>query len=282
MKLHQILLEVPIRDITHIGDFKKNSSFRRNADRQLVSNPKLVQKLRNKFENTHHEFDFYFINSPEGNKHTEVGKVDMEWLQKNMPKAAKYIKEPDPDGETIVVIFTNNKGAQGIPATPWILGHRIGHVLSRYSMNFRNTGRQYHAYTEFVNHLWSSTAEFLEYFYNDSRFPTKEPQLRNENRADQLLAKNFWEQIGTFKSARDNKLRDHFEFANELIAQYLTTGNIKFNQLPEVIKGKNKRYLTNDPKKRQEIEHDISRMENDVDYYIDTLFGSAYGSILLM
>lgn len=280
MKLHQILVEVPIRDITHIGDFNKSSSFRKKADRELVSNPKLVQKLRNKFENTHHDFDFYFVNSPEGNRHTEVGKVTMEWLKENMPKAAKQIREPD--GETIVVIFTNNKGAQGIPATPWILAHRIGHALARYSQNFGTTARQFHAYTEHVNHLWSSTAELLDYYYQTPNFPDKEPGFRTRNRADELLARNFWEQIGTFKSARDNKLRDHFEFANELIAQYLTTGEIKFNQLPEVIKGKNKRYLTKDQDKRHEIENDMLRMARDIDYYIDALFGSAYGSILVM
>ena len=62
--------------------------------------------------------------------------------------------------------------------------------------------------------------------------------LYRESRISQKILKFAAQQIGTMKSARDNKLNNWYEFAYELLAQYMLTGKIKFNPLPEsIIKG---------------------------------------------
>ena len=69
MKVHQItrdttLTEMPIRAFNTVGDFSKNSSMRSPVDRRLVTNPKSVQKIKNLFARTQHDFAMWFVNSP--------------------------------------------------------------------------------------------------------------------------------------------------------------------------------------------------------------------------
>lgn len=80
----QWLQEAPLHDYETIGDFSKNSSFRDPRDRTIIQHPKSIERTRKKFGNTSFDFDFYFVNSPKANKHTEVGAVPLEWVKANL------------------------------------------------------------------------------------------------------------------------------------------------------------------------------------------------------
>lgn len=202
----------------HPDDFAaRSSSFTDKRDKTLLTNPKAVQKMKDMFANTEHDFYFYMVNSKEARNHTEVGLVDREWLEKNMKSIEPHI----PDNEDgITVIFTNNKGAQKVAMSPWIMAHRIGHALNR--------GKEdYSQYAEAEKSIKRITDQVLKDYYSFN------PDMSNSQYYS-LLKKKFYEEIGTFRSARNKKLRADFEFLNETFAQWLiTSSGIKLNPVPK-------------------------------------------------
>ena len=108
MRITEIIKEAPIQDYDTIGDFSKNSSFR-DRDRHLITNPATIEYVKKKFASTDHPFNLFFVNSPKARKHTEVGKVTMEWVQKNLGEdVATRIAGATELDNSVNIIFTNN------------------------------------------------------------------------------------------------------------------------------------------------------------------------------
>jgi hypothetical protein len=234
--------------------------------------------MRDLFANSNEEFHFYFVNNPEANRYTEIGLVDREWLRKNMPKTEPEIPEHD-DGITIV--FTNNKGAQRFPMTPWITAHRIGHAFSRYSFKSLIMEPQLRTYEEAFNNIINTTKIILEDAYNVARFPSTRMELTRGDRRHQLIFKNFYQHVGTFRSAREGMIRDWFEVMNELIAQYLvTTKKIYFNELPLAITRRGPFLIKQNPSEEKELLNTLARDLNN--YYLYDMFNTSYGKIFIM
>jgi len=101
-----------------------------------------------------------------------------------------------------------------------------------------------------------------------------------------LSDRKFFEEIGTFRSARNKKLREDFEFLNEVIAQYIITGKITFNPIPQKIVLK-KAWgndadgvrLRGDPDDANQMLDTLSR---DLEYYIENMFSQSIGRIFVM
>ncbi len=77
----------------------------------------------------------------------------------------------------------------------------------------------------------------------------------------------FFNQIGSFKSARENKINRYYEFFYEVFAQYLITGSVKFNPLDKSI------IIANLPFGRKQMAHavddDLVNMWNrDMEIYV--------------
>ena len=240
--LLNLLYEAPIEDYQTIGDFGRNSSFRRSADRRLVTNPNYVERIKNMFANTGVDFRLYFVNSPEASHHTEVGGVDMAWLQQNMPKTLAEINERGGFGEDAInVIFTNNKGAEWRPMTGWIMAHRMGHAILRTSLGSRQDARETPFWTLY-NDLQLKVKQILKaYGQNVPRYQNRDRggygggyQQPPEN-FDAAMIRRLLGMIGTFRSARENNMRTAAEFIFECFAQYLVKGQITFNQAPQNI-----------------------------------------------
>lgn len=84
------------------------------------------------------------------------------------------------------------------------------------------------------------------------------------------------------KFVRDKNIRNWFEILNELIAQYLTTGKIKFNKPPKSFGG---RAIGNfhiyDDKYQDLIQH-VDMLSRDMEYMIDDVLSSSLGKIFIM
>lgn len=233
-----------------LGNFDKNSSFR-ERDRRLVSHPLTKEKLGQKLGHLPFTVNTFFVNSPKARKHTEVGMVDLDWVKREL--GDEVFTEVQPHAgqkDTINIIYTNNKGAEGIVLTPWMMMHRMAHSLARYKFHMPGAGRQFKDYSDAVRNLIYSTHEILSmYGYED--FPESEDRLQR-SRKDQLIMISLFSQIATFRSARTKNIRDYFEILNELFAQYMTTGDIKFNPAPSSIKVSlpkfDRKYLNRSPK----------------------------------
>jgi hypothetical protein len=293
MKLSDLIKEAPIAGYKTLSDKpsskrgdpsqiskdptsfdKRSSSFTDKRDRRLVTSETSVKRLKNLFEKTTEDFYFYMVNTKEARDHTEIGFVDNEWLEKNMPAVAPHIEDHD-DG--ITVIYTNNKGAEKIPMTPWIVAHRMAHAFSRYERSFNRMNlrhiTEYSTAEEAINGI---TKDILRNNYG----------YHGEMRDAGLLRKKFFEEIGTFRSARKKKLRADFEFLNELFAQYLITGEVEFNPLPKkIVMSKawghdaEAYYLRGDVEGAQSM---LDMLSRDFEYYVESMLSQAIGKKFVM
>lgn len=277
----EFISESPIGDYTTLGDWTKGSSFRDKRDRALIKHPTTIARMRKKFDNTNTNFNLFFLNRKEGMKHTEVGVVTLDFVRKELgDDVAQAVSNATDFDDSINVIFTNNSGAERKPFTAWIAAHRLGHAFARKGGMSDDRGR----YKAASDHLISQLALIME-DYGVQDFPNSDDKMSrdrygsNNLRNKQLMMRNFFYHVATFKSARDKNIRDWFEVLNELIAQYLTTGKIKFNPAPKSFKTKEGTYYVKDA---ESAEQQVDMLSRDMELMIDDILSSLYGSILIM
>lgn len=294
-QLFDLLYEAPIEDFQTIGDFDKNSSFRHSADRRLVTNPVYVERIKNMFANTGYDFRLYFVNSAEANRYTEIGPVDDEWLQKNMPQTLNEINTRGGFGpDAINVIFTNNKGAEWRPMTGWMMAHRMGHAILRTGSG---RGARYggeHSYFTLLNtELEKKVKEILKaYGQGMPRFKDRSSgyggygSQPSEN-FNAAMIRKLLAQIGTFRSARENNMRTSTEFIYECFAQYLLKGEITFNQAPQNITtgqawGRQRTSRGPGEEGAENVNSIISWLSDSMSYEFGNVLGEAIGRIYVM
>jgi len=277
--------EMAIQQFKTVGDWDRRSSFG-DIDRKLLTSPKGVEKIRRQWENTPYNFDMYLVNDPRINKSRfrEVGIVNMDFVRDEMGITPKEI--PDPDRNTITIIYTSNTGAERYMASGWILAHRLGHAIAR--------GNDYIAkmWGEFINRLRRRVASILDRVYHIDTYPKRFDfssrfDSEGERKREKIL-KYVAQQLGTMKSARENKIRNWFEFAYELLAQYLLTGSIKFNPLPKQLLvgygpyGRKQIRYSRDEELLEEINRDLEDFAITIQSELEDLLDAAVGSVFVM
>jgi hypothetical protein len=270
MRLHD-LFEAPIEDLQQVGDWSKNSSFR-DTDRRLLNNEKAIRKITAMWEKTPVFFSIYLVNNPEGRLHQEVGSVSDEWLEKNMPRTFPYLEKRKSDNVTI--LFTNNSGAEGVPMTGWIMAHRFGHAIRMMA------AREKYDWTEATQYLYSAMGRILD------NYGVRNAERFNERNYDQDLErefKHFFHVIGTFRSAREKKLRTVHEFIYEIFAQYLTTGKIRFNSLPKsYTSGRYQRVWQGTDHDLQYYENGLEEIAESVQSHFENMLYKCVGKTFVM
>jgi hypothetical protein len=274
-----------VRDYKPIGDFSKRQSFHSKRDRMIINHPRAIELIKKKFGATDFEFDFYFVNTKEAKDHSEIGEVKPQWVRDNLGDDVYNEVMKNTDDDSIKVIFTNNSADKHRPMTAWIMAHRIGHALAR-----GGSSASYH-YKETSNHIISNLSSILE-FYGIQNFPSSDNGMSGfrtdseSTRKNQLTMLNFFYHIATFKSARDKNIRDWFEILNELIAQYLTTGKIKFNPPPAEFKVQTKNgratYTFKQGENMGELKQMIEGLARDIEYMIEGVLHTTHNSIFVM
>lgn len=235
------LYEAPIGDYATIGnwgDKDARNSFRHDQDRKIVTAPKAINKVRRKFGNTEHMMNFYFVNLPGAAKQAETGMMTPEDIQKRMPKAWELIQQreqqegTDPS-EAINVLFVGNAGVNRKPMTAWIMAHRLGHAIQatgRFNLGRKDRHDPTFYWKEAEKEVEGNVTKIFQEVYGKRVGRTN--WGRSEIWNDTSVAK-FFEAIGTMRSAREGNLGGRpYEFMYELFAQYVTTGEIKFNPIP--------------------------------------------------
>lgn len=220
---YQKLVEAPVEDIQTMGNWEKKTKSGNKYDQpsiKLLKNPEYLKKLKATFaSNIPYNFNLYFIKSPKASQHVEVGPVSEE-------KLIQYISDVDvspiinaskANPESITIIFTNNSAAEKVPLTPWMIAHRISHSMYRASFSYDSSNQLANEYKHFFRQINST----LQGCFNISGGFTSR---------DKALVK-LVNKLGTFRSARENKITRPFEFIHEVFAQFLTTGNIEFNPI---------------------------------------------------
>ena len=280
MKLIDIITEAPLGRFDTVGDFDKSSSFRDKKDRKMISNPRFKEIVAKKFKNTYYTINMFFVNNKEANRHTEVGGVDLDWVRKNLGDEVADTVQPNYQNEGEVnIIFTNNKGAQRVNMTPWIMAHRMGHAFARHNTSGRGLERQFQSYQEVVDTIGREFETIFREVYGIRSF--KSGRTGPEDREDQLLMKHLSHNIATFKSARDKSLRDYFELYNELFAQFVITGKVTFNELPISFKANKDIIHVRDQEAYEDLK-DLGRLEATLEHHFDDMMSDAESRILVM
>jgi len=204
--------EMPITNFELLGKWGPESKRLYGYNRQdigILTNPRAVEKIHKLWSNTDFDFDFYFLRSKEAYTKREIGQVDTKWVKDNLGIEI----EPRPD--TITIIFTNNTGTEKIPMTAWAIAHRLGHAIRREGI--------FDVYL--MKEVENDFKELLKHAYGLS---TNYQRFSNEKELRALA-----HAVGTMKSATRGKLVNFYEFVYEIVAQYIVTGHVRFNDLPK-------------------------------------------------
>lgn len=193
------------------------------------------EKFRSKINDmakTKHKFNFYFyhIDQPNYDPYLSVGTVNGRRFQKlfrGETKTIRDISKQNPDAITIV--FTNNLSDEDKVnfRSPWIMFHRMSHAFC--DKNIYNYMDRFIFFTRYV------AVKYFGYdkMWNDIFFVDHFDDIEREQ--DWSFMKLFGSFLCTTRAARNNKLDRPYEWVHEVFSQYMMTGKIKFNTIPDLI-----------------------------------------------
>lgn len=259
------LQEMPINKFQLLGqwgpDAKRAYGYNKQ-DTGILQNPQAVQKIHRLWNNTKEKFDLYFIRSNKARKQVEVGEVTPEWVKNNLDV------DIQPNDDAITIIFTQNTGAEKIPMTAWTIAHRLGHAIRRDDI--------------FSQYFYKEVIDDFRQILKDV-YGKQKTYMQNDD--DELYA--LANAVGTMKSIRQNNLRNFYEFIYELVAQYIITGHVKFNQLPQSLilkrrmawgRPNNVTTSAKSPPNDVNMDHYAEKYE----HYLDSIFNGLVGKIFVM
>jgi len=268
--MENLVTEAPIEDIHHIGNWDKNSSYR-EQDRRLLTAPKAVAKIKAMWKYPEDvPYNIILVNNAEANRHTEVGLVKPESLATMFPKSITQI-EPLIRSDAVNIIYTNNKGSERVPMTGWIMAHRFGHALFRFNSSYY--------FREAVGVL----ERYLDQYMDSYGVRKEAPRYSEYKSIDTPSSVKILQAICTFRSARENNLRNPMEAIHELFAQYIITGTLKFNPLPRSIKWKTSTYVYKYEETDYQSEvHSLGDLADELQSYFEAAAEYSVGKILVM
>jgi hypothetical protein len=276
------LSEAPLADYMPMGDFDKPGPFR-GADKKLVVHPTNQIKAQKFFEKTPYDFRLFFSNISGTGRYSEYGAMSTNNIKEIFKDQAESIIDGHEDA--ITVVFVGNKGDSKVPMTPWIMAHRFGHAI-------QSTNRMggWSAWKEVENLFFKSVNDMLEEYYGKSSNSTGSNAYSQVkwNMTPEYNA--LFNAIGTQRSSRRGEIRRPYEFLYEIFAQYLGTGSVTFNALPNNLGygrkawGTPTKYLRlkseySDESSRREMSNQLA---NDMQIMFDDVLSNSVGKIFVM
>lgn len=218
------LIEAPISDFV-VGDLSGIGDLT-HADpkaREYLNNPKYQAKVQQVWQKTPFDFKLYFANVGIGTLERRLkvsGVKTIAQVEEYWPELKGMIK---PDSNAISLLYISNDSTDFMPFTPWMLAHRFTHALMPYLGQSQAASLYGVVSKELLTLLDSTLREVYGIF---------KPENMNQYGDFTNVEKELLNQILTTKAAREQRLKFTDDFIAEMIAQYLITGAIKFNSLP--------------------------------------------------
>jgi hypothetical protein len=280
MKIKEVISEAPLADYVPMGDFDKPGPFR-GADKKLVVHPTNQIKAEKFFEKTPYDFRLFFSNISGTGRYSEYGAMSTDNIKEIFKDQADAII--DGHENAITVVFVGNKGDSKVPMTPWIMAHRFGHAVQATN---RMSG--WSTWKEAEKMFFRSVNDMLSEYYGKSSRDSYSSGDVKWNMTPEYNA--LFNAIGTQRSSRKGEIRRPYEFLYEIFAQYLKTGSVSFNPLPNNLGYGRKAWGT--PTKyinlKSEYNNDSDRKEaanqlaNDMGFMFDDVLSSSVGKIFVM
>ncbi len=274
----QELNEAPLADYEPMGDFNKPGPFR-GADKKLIPHPTNKLKTARFFEQTPYDFRLFFSNIPGTGRYSEYGPMEPRVVQEIFGTNAEQILANTQD--TITVVFVGNKGDSKVMLTPWMMAHRIGHAVQAGTRLAGGQG----AWREAENHFFRGINQLLKDFYGQSS------HNRYDSEANWTLNKEYaalFNAIGTQRSSRTGQIKRPYEFLYELFAQYLGTGKIELNPLPQKqdygrkVFGRSSQSLRMTPGSEDESRYTTEVLARDMEIMFSDVLSELVGKVLVM
>jgi hypothetical protein len=258
------LFEMPI-NVNLVGD-NKEGSFRKD-DLTLATSGKARAKTEKIWHTSKVDLDLYMINDP------DMDAVDRELFAvddaihktEELSKAQLAKLKIKPNPKAITLILTLNEGSGRLPLTGWMIAHRLYHAISIPAMTKKY---QYPKLNKVV--VGTQNYEFIDVvkkMCQNVYDTTKTLQDMDAGVIDDIA------HIGTTKAAREGKLSALTEIIPEAFAQYLLTGKVKLNPMPEV----SSRGQKANPEKLAELNDYIFKMQSVMMHEFDVLIKHAKG-----
>ena len=256
------LQEMPITSFNKVGDWQVSNQYGYNRqDVNYLNNPQNIQKIHNAWSKSKHNFEIYFVRTPVAQNHIELGEVDADELYEILGIPIV------PLIDRIYVIFTNNTGSEKVTISPWIMAHRLSHGITVPEGKPSKHKLLSHSMFNRMQTLISKCVKAYDF-----------PKL-SQDQTRLLIVYT----IGTTKTCRKRTMRRPGELFHELTAQYLITGKIKLNPLPESIDGGGHVYHCKDLNLIKSInEKDIPDLINNLQTNYKYLFNLMRGKIILI
>lgn len=283
-ELLSLLCEAPIVDFQLKGDWNgKGGKGWDKTSSKLYQKEIGKERLIKMWEKTPYNFEIILLKKAGAQEYIQHGDVSSEFLKKH------FDLEISPEQDKIKIIYTNNLGINKIPATPWTLAHRFGHTL--FTSSKKNSDGLFKEYEGIVKEF---LIYVLSYVYNQGEYKTTHfiknygTRMSIEDKKSNAILKRLINQLGTFRSARENKVLNLYEFLFELIAQYLITGKITLNKnLPDLLVtkynwGKPSGYRKNPKYPDETIERDFNKFELEIENSIEYILNNAEEKIFVM
>jgi hypothetical protein len=213
--------EAPVGDIARMGDWEEKSKRKYDEPSiKLLKKDSYLQKLKSEFaKDIAINFNLYFLKSKNASKYSEYGIITENELRSLITDIDVDPIIKSSNNSNLTIIFTNNVGIDKVPLTPWMIGHRIGHVLYRGGFKDSVLKREWDMFlSEYKNSM-------------NSCFDIKDITGNRGDRNETKKIKKVLNGLGTFRSARENKIDRPFEFIYEVFSQFLSTGEITFNDI---------------------------------------------------
>jgi hypothetical protein len=221
------ITESPIGDIHTHGDFTQPGSLRK--DDLSLTTPKRQNKIKQVLQKAPVLIDLHFVNQKNPidiDQHLKqpqwgggIGFTSPEQLQ------LLYNITITANPHAVNIVMLQNEGDERLPLTPWIIGHRIGHLLYHaHQLDFEEIFRK------FFSRLEGIQVEYKGDSMIDLPFP--------------VIAKVF----GTTRACREGMIRAGrvAEWVYECFAQMCVIGTIAFNPAPPTIGDGKATYTTDE------------------------------------
>ncbi len=278
--------EMALAKYQTFGDFDKPGSFT-GVDKKLIPHPKNIQKATKFFEQTPYDFRLFFANISGLGKYRETGPVSPEQIRQifNKEQADEIINGSE---DTITVIYVNNVGDRKVMMTPWIMAHRFGHAIQAGVRGKRT----WSAWSEMEKHFFSQINQILVNDYGKQAGAATR-RINTDDSFRQALSTEYnalFNAIGTQRSSRERQINRPYEFIYEMFAQYLKTGTVTLNPLPnsipygKMVFGRPSQYLTLKPevKNDPDTKYITDTLGNDMAILFGDVLSAAVGNIYVM
>jgi hypothetical protein len=213
------LFEMPVGTIDFYGE-REPASFKAD-DIGIVTNPKAHMKIRRVLEKAPLPINLVFVNHTKQYADAEnIGDPDRHFVGGHMQNAHRASGEMSEaqfkatfgidlkrDPSALTAVFAFNEGSDRRPLTPWIIAHRLCHLVEEW--NGRDGGG-------IVPVMIDLQKRWRDLGYDVVGVTDITWVLQD---------------IGTTKASRDRQIVNIGEFVAECFAQYLVTGKIKLNRV---------------------------------------------------